>query len=62
MSRHVVFVRVSATDGAGNASVVTRKIVVKKPKKKGGKGKTKTKRKPAARKPSPTSGGAPTAP
>jgi hypothetical protein len=55
------FVRVSATDGAGNATVVTRKIVVKKPKKKGAKGKKKTQRKPAAKKPSSTSGGIPTA-
>ncbi len=63
------FVRVSATDGAGNATVVTRKIVVKKPKKKkkGAKGKKKkTQRTPATRKPastpSPTAGGAPVAP
>ncbi len=27
------FVRISATDVAGNATVVTRKIVIKKPKK-----------------------------
>ena len=51
------FVRVSATDVAGNASVVTRKVVVKKPKKKKG-----AKRKTTTRRPSPTSGGAPAAP
>lgn len=66
------FVRVSATDGAGNATVLTRKVVIKKPKKKGKKGKRKTGRTPTTRKPSttpspprtpaPTAGGAPAAP
>ncbi len=66
------FVRVSATDGAGNATVLTRKVIVKKPKKKGKKGKKKSGRTPSTRKPSPTpapprtpeptAGGAPAAP
>jgi hypothetical protein len=59
------FVRVSATDWAGNSSVLVRKVVVKKPKKKGKK--KKPSRRPSAApkapasKPAPTTGGAPAA-
>ncbi len=49
------FVRISATDVAGNATVTTSRIVIKKPKKK--KGSKKKKKQPAAR--SPSDGGTP---
>ena len=62
------FVRVSATDAAGNATVLTRKVVIKKPKKSKN-GRKRAPRSPARSvpappsvPPAPTAGGSPAAP